>query len=280
MDTSHFESYVRRVEEAASFIGQNAPFHPDVMVMLGTGLGGVAEAVEDGWSCSYADIPYFPVSTAPDHLGRLVVGRVGGARVAVFQGRFHYYEGYSTLELTLPVRVMASLGARTFVGCNAAGGLDLSFSSGDIMMVRDHINLIPDNPLRGPNFDQWGERFPDMSRAYTPRLRHIFREVAEEAGVELREGVFVCVPGPSLETPAETRFLRLMGGDAVAMSMVPDVIAAVHSGMEVLGLSIIANVNDPDDFKPILIEDVIEQAGKAEARLQRLLVDFLGRYPW
>ena len=175
---------------------------------------------------------------------------------------------------------MASLGARVLIGCNAAGGLDLSFRSGDIMVIQDHINLIPDNPLRGHNLEAWGPRFPDMSRAYSPRLRREMEEAARELGMELRSGVFVCVPGPSLETPAETRFLRRMGADAVAMSLVPEVIVAVHAGMEVLGLSIIANVNDPDHFQPILIEDVIAQARRAEERLERLLTRFLRRYPW
>ena len=280
MDIADFQEYVRRVEEAAGFLAKKAPFAPEVVVMLGTGLGDVAAAVDGAWRCPYQDIPFFPVSTAPDHKGELVMGRIGDAKVAIFQGRFHYYEGYSTLELTLPVRVMAALGAKVLVGCNAAGGLDLSFSSGDIMVIRDHINFIPDNPLRGPNMDAWGPRFPDMSKAYSPRLRRAVEEAAQEIGLRLRSGVFVCVPGPSLETPAETRFLRSIGADAVAMSLVPEVIVAVHAGMEVLGLSIIANVNDPDAFQPILIEDVIAQARRAEERLQGLIEAFIRRYPW
>ncbi len=264
-----------KIDETVEFFDQVLPYAPEVCLMLGTGLGGVARELDLAWSASYGEIPNFPLSTAPEHAGRLLVGRVGSTRVALFQGRFHYYEGYSARQLAFPVRVMSRIGAGTFIGCNAAGGLELSFSSGDIMVIRDHINLIPDNPLRGPNLDPLGERFPDMSRAYSPRLAEAFLSVAGAMGVQLREGVFVAVPGPSLETPAETRFLRNSGAHAVAMSLVPEVIAAVHCGMDVLGLSVIANVNDPDNFRPILIEDVVEQASRAQDRLARLLVAFL-----
>ncbi len=264
-----------RIEHTADFLKESLPRLPDTCIMLGTGLGGVATAMDVMWEAPYGQIPDFPVSTAPDHAGRLLLGEIGGHVAALFQGRFHYYEGYSTRELAFPVQVMGRLGVKTLIGCNAAGGLNLSFSSGDIMLIEDHINFIPENPLRGPNIDSLGERFPDMSRAWTLELRKKMIRVADQQGIALQKGVFVAVPGPSLETPAETRFLRMAGADAVAMSLVPEVIAAVHAGMEVLGLSIIANVNDPDDFEPILIEDVIEQAGKAEKRLERLIVAFL-----
>jgi purine-nucleoside phosphorylase len=264
-----------RLDNTVRFLKGRLPELPDTCIMLGTGLGGVAAAMDVLWEAPYGEIPDFPVSTAPDHAGRLLVGKIGGHIAALFQGRFHYYEGYSTKELAFPVQVMAALGVKTLIGCNAAGGLNLYFSSGDIMLIEDHINFIPENPLRGPNPDSLGERFPDMSRAWTLELRQRMEQVAEQEGIRLRKGVFVAVPGPSLETPAETRFLSMAGADAVAMSLVPEVIAAVHAGMDVLGLSIIANVNDPDNFEPILIEDVIEQAGKAEKRLERLLVAFL-----
>ena len=243
--------------------------------MVGTGLGGLAQAIDAVWSSDYKDIPGFPVSTSPSHEGRLLAGAMGKAKIALFQGRSHYYEGYSTKDLTLPVRVMALLGARLLIACNAAGGLNPEFSSGDIMLIRDHINLIPDNPLRGPNIDAFGPRFPDLSRAYTKEIRKEVNDLAGGLGVKLKEGVFAAVPGPSLETPAETRFLRIIGADAVAMSLVPEVIVAAHAGMEVLGISVIANVNNPDDFKPILIEDIIAQAKAAEARLEGLLAAFL-----
>jgi purine-nucleoside phosphorylase len=272
------DKYITSVEESVNFLQGRLPWTPDVCLMLGTGLGGVAGTMDVAWSAPYGDIPHFPVSTAPEHAGRLVVGTAGGTRVALFQGRFHYYEGYTTRELTFPVRVMAGLGTHVLIGCNVAGGLNLDFSSGDLMLITDHINMIPDNPLRGANPSAWGLRFPDLSGAYSRELRGIMRAVAGRIGITLQDGVFVAVPGPSLETPAETRFLRMIGADAVAMSLVPEVIVARHAGMEVLGISVIANINDPDNFRPILIEDVIEQAKKAEKRLEDLLLAFLGEH--
>ncbi len=273
------DSYRNKVEEALKFLEKRLPFRPTVTIMLGTGLGGLAEAMEVDLSMPYTDIPNFPVSTAPEHAGNLLVGRVGGTRCALFQGRFHYYEGYSTRKLTLPVRVMSLAGSKVLVACNASGGLNLNFEAGDLMLIRDHINLIPDNPLRGENVDDWGPRFPDLSHAYSQELRQLARSVGGSFGILLREGVFVCVPGPSLETPAETRYLRLIGADAVAMSLVPEVIVARHAGMDILGISVIANVNDPDNFRPILIEDVVAQARKTEKNLERLLQGLLMEYP-
>jgi len=263
--------YIRKVQDTCDFFVRRLKVRPDVVVMLGTGLGGIYEVMEEARTIPYEEIPNFPVSTSPDHAGVLHLGTIGGLKVALFQGRFHYYEGYSLRELTFPVRVMATLGARVLMASNAAGGLDPSFSPGDLMLITDHINLIPENPLRGPNNDLWGERFPDMSQAYSRRLKDLSMEVANSLGIVLREGVFVAVPGPSLETPAETRFLRMIGASAVAMSLVPEVIVAVHGGMEVMGISVIANVNNPDAFEPILIEDVIKEAKKAQGTLLRLI---------
>ena len=271
-------SYRKKVEGALAFLEKRLPFAPSVTIMLGTGLGGLVGAMDVKLSLSYEEIPDFPVSTAPEQEGNLLVGRIGGTRCAVFQGRFHHYEGYSAKKLTLPVRVMALSGSRVLIACNAAGGLNLNFASGELMLIRDHINLIPDNPLRGKNIEAWGPRFPDLSDAYSRELRRLARSVAGSCGILMREGVFVCVPGPSLETPAETSFLRLIGADAVAMSLVPEVIVARHAGMEVLGISVIANVNDPDNFRPILIEDVVAQAQKTEKNLEKLLQGFLMEY--
>lgn len=271
------KEYVARVNEARLFFETKVKARPEVVIMLGTGLGGVGQAIDGAVSIPYGEIPHFPASTSPDHAGVLHLGEICGKQVALFQGRFHFYEGYSTRELTLPLRVMSLLGARVLIASNAAGGLDLDYAPGDLMMIKDHINLIPDNPLRGPNMDEWGERFPDMSRAYSMRLRELCRDVGRALGIKLREGVFVAVPGPSLETPAETRFLRMIGGDAVAMSLVPEVIVAVHAGMEVLGISVIANVNDPDNFTPIYIEEVIEGAKRAERQLIRLILGLFER---
>jgi purine-nucleoside phosphorylase len=257
------------------FLSRYVPYVPEFCVVLGTGLGGVVQALHVDFELSYDEIPHFPRSTSPSHMGKLLMGSINGVPVAVFQGRFHYYEGYSARELTLPIRVMGVMGVKRYVGCNAAGGLNLSFAAGDLMLIRDHINLIPDNPLRGPNVNAWGERFPDMSRVYSAKFARMLKKCAEELGIPLREGVFIAVPGPSLETPAETRFLRMIGGDAVAMSLVPEVIVAAHMGMEVAGISVIANVNDPDNFQPISIEDVIENAQRANSDLTRLLVNFI-----
>ena len=272
------DEYVGKVRECRDFFKSRLPWTPDVCIELGTGLGELAEAMDVCWSSTYEDIPHFPFSTSPSHQGKLIVGNMGKARVAFFQGRFHYYEGYSLKEVTFPIRVFSTMGAKMLIACNAAGGLNPGFSSGDIMVIKDHINLIPDNPLRGANIDEWGVRFPDLSTAYTKELRERFLSIAENLGMELKQGTFVAIPGPSLETPAETRFLRLIGADAVAMSLVPEVIAAVHAGMKVLGLSVIANVNDPDNFVPILIEDVVTQAQRAQGELQRLIAAFIKDY--
>ncbi len=269
------EKYKESVERCCSHLKAALPFCPEICLMLGTGLGGIAKAMDVLWESSYDKIPNFPVSTAPEHAGRLLVGTIGSARVSLFQGRFHYYEGYSARQLTFPLRVMGLLGAKVLITCNAAGGLNLEFSSGDLMVIEDHINLIPDNPLRGPNVDEWGIRFPDMSKAYSKRLMKLCFNKAEELGIPIKKGIFVAVPGPSLETPAETRFLRLIGADAVAMSLVPEVIMAVHCGMSVLGISVIANVNNPDAFEPILIEEVVANAKRAEKRLERLLTSVI-----
>ncbi len=272
------ETYRQRVEEAKDFLAQKLSYQPDIVLILGTGLSGAAEEIEKDLVIPYEEIPHFPRSTVESHRGRLVVGNLMGKKVAAFQGRFHYYEGYSTREITFPLRVMSLLGAKLLIVSNAAGGLDLSFRPGDLMIIRDHINLIPENPLRGPNIEEWGPRFPDLSEAYSPRLRALLKEVAGEK-LALKEGVYVAVPGPSLETPAETRYLRLIGADAVGMSTVPEVIVARHAGLEVLGVSVIANVNDPDNFKPILLEEIIAAAQKAEEKLLTLIKEFLRVLP-
>ncbi|WP_022852562.1 purine-nucleoside phosphorylase [Thermodesulfatator atlanticus] len=269
--------YRQKVEIARDFLEKKFPYFPKIVMILGTGLSGAAEEIEKDLVIPYQEIPHFPRSTVESHKGQLVVGKLCGVPICAFQGRFHFYEGYSTKELTFPLRVLSLLGTKFLIISNAAGGLNLSFSPGDLMLISDHINLIPDNPLRGENYDEWGPRFPDLSEAYSKRLRHLARAVAEE--IPLREGVYVAVPGPSLETPAETRFLRLIGADAVGMSTVPEVIVAKHAGMEILGISVIANVNDPDNFSPILLEDVIANAQKAEKKLVGLVKRFLKAIP-
>ncbi|MBM9536923.1 purine-nucleoside phosphorylase [Desulfobulbus alkaliphilus] len=268
--------YQQQVEEAVAFLQERITEPPEVLIQLGTGLGELARAMEHPITIAYGAIPHFPRSTVTSHAGNLVVGRLAGKRTAVLQGRFHYYEGYSAREVAFPIRVLSLLGVRTAVITNASGGLNPAFRPGTLMVFADHVNLLGDNPLRGPNVEAWGERFPDLSTPYDPHLRRLAQHSAERLGLsEVASGTYVCIPGPSLETPAETRFLRLIGADAVGMSSVPEILVALHGGVRVLGLSVVANVNDPDNFQPILLDDIIVAARRAEPRLQRLILEIL-----
>lgn len=270
------ESFKQRVEEAVGFLRDRMPEQPEIVLVLGTGLSGLGERIESPIILPYAGIPNFPKATVASHAGNLIFGRLCGKPVAVLQGRFHYYEGYSARELTMPIRVLALLGAKTLIVSNSAGGLNPAFAPGTLMVVRDHLNLIPDNPLRGPNIDAWGPRFPDLSAPYDRQLIDTALACAarEQIG-QVATGVYVAIPGPSLETPAETRYLRQCGADGVGMSTVPEVIVAIHAGMRVLGLSVVANVNDPDNLKPIILEEIIAETKRAEDRLSRLLLAIL-----
>jgi len=252
-----------------------AGFTPRVGLTLGTGLSDLGAAITEPLAIPFDQIPGFPVSTVESHAGQLILGRLAGQPVAALAGRFHLYEGYSAKEVTLPVRVLALLGVEVFIFCSAAGGLDTSMRAGRVMLVTDHINLTGDNPLIGPNVDAWGERFPDMSQVYDPQLQALARGVARAQGIELYAGVYAGLKGPSMETPAETRMLRILGADAVGMSMVLEIIAARHMGLRVLGFNAISNVNDPADMQPAPIELVIENAGRAGADLGRLITGVL-----
>lgn len=264
----------RQVEAAVTFLAERITEPPEVVIQLGTGLGELVRAMQVDCSLAYADIPNFPRSTVTSHAGNLVFGRLAGKCTAILQGRFHYYEGYSAREVAMPLRVLALLGARIAIITNASGGLNPSYRPGTLMVLADHLNLLPDNPLRGPNIDDWGLRFPDLSTPYDPELRRLVLRLAERLGLaEVVSGTYVCIPGPSLETPAETRFLRMIGADAVGMSSVPEILVALHAGMRVLGLSVVANVNDPDHFKPIILDEIIHAARKAEPRLQQLIIN-------
>jgi len=268
------EAYRRQTEEAVAFLGRQIKVAPEILLVLGTGLSGLAEHIEPELVIPYRDIPHFPQSTVASHAGNLIVGRLGTRQVAALAGRFHFYEGYSTRELTFPVRVVALLGATTMVVSNAAGGLNPKFAPGSLMIIRDHINLIPDNPLRGPNIDAWGERFPDLSQAYDRELIDRTLACAEKLDLDrVESGVYVAIPGPSLETPAETRYLRHCGADAVGMSTVPEVIVAKHAGLRVLGISVVSNVNDPDNQQPIILEEIIAETERVAARLVRLILE-------
>ncbi len=253
-------------EEAADFIRSRTQRSPSVGLILGSGLGSLAANVTEPDIIVYSDIPHFPVSTVEGHPGKLVIGRLEGLEVLIMQGRAHYYEGYSMQRIALPVRVMHILGINTLIVTNAAGGLNPAFRPGDLMLITDHINLIGMaglNPLRGPNDPHLGPRFPDMSQAYDPELRQIALQVATGLGLSLRQGVYICLAGPSFETPADLRFLRMIGADAVGMSTVPEVTAARHAGMRVLGLSGISNVASPEpgEGHETTHEEVLE-AGK------------------
>lgn len=273
-----FAGYVQQVNECVSHLRDTLPFLPRTVIQLGTGLGDFVTRIDANMVIPYGDIPHFPVSTVESHKGNLILGYLEGEAVAALQGRFHFYEGYSTREITFPVRVMSRLGARLLLVTNAAGGLNPLIAPGSIMVIRDHLNFLGENPLRGPNVDEWGPRFPDFSTPYHPGLIKTALDAGTACGVnKVISGVYVCIPGPSLETPAETRWLRDAGADAVGMSTVPEVIVARHAGMEVLGLSVVSNVNDPDNFQPILLEDIIRTAAEITPQLQQLIVEVVRR---
>jgi len=266
----------QEVEAAVAFLRTRVAEPPEVLIQLGTGLGELAKAMQVESTFAYEEIPHFPRSTVTSHAGNLVFGMLAGRRTAILQGRFHYYEGYSARAVAFPIRVLALLGATTAIITNASGGLNPSFRPGTLMVFADHINQLGDNPLRGPNIDAWGERFPDLSTPYDPQLRQLAHRLAARLGLsEVESGTYVCIPGPSLETPAETRFLRMIGADAVGMSSVPEILVALHAGLRVLGLSVVANVNDPECFQPIRIDEIIAAARKAEPRLQQLIINIL-----
>jgi purine-nucleoside phosphorylase len=266
-----------RVLSAADAIRHRSPLAPEVAVILGTGLGGLARDISLEAEVPYGEIPGFPLSTVESHAGRLLLGRLGGRPVVAMQGRFHRYEGYDLQQVTFPVRVLHALGARTLVVSNACGGMNPLWRPGDLVLLSDHINLLGDNPLVGPNDERLGPRFPDMSAAYDPDLRALARAVALELGIVLREGVYVAVPGPNLETPAEYRMLRAMGADVVGMSTVPEVIVAGHQGMRTLGISIITDQCLPDALEPADIGRIIATANRAEPDLARLVTTVLER---
>ncbi|HEX5581777.1 MAG TPA: purine-nucleoside phosphorylase [Gemmatimonadaceae bacterium] len=265
------------VARAAAAVRERWAHEARAAIILGTGLGRVAELSEVEAAIDYGEIPGFPLSTVETHAGRLLCGRLSGVPVVAMQGRFHSYEGYPLQRVTFPVRVLRALGAETLVVSNACGGMHPLWGPGDLMLIADHINLLGDNPLVGPNDPALGPRFPDMSAAYDGALREVARAVAAERGIALREGVYVAVQGPNLETRAEYRMLRQMGADVVGMSTVPEVIVAVHAGMRVLGLSIITDQCLPDALEPASMEQIVAAAARAEPELAALVSGILER---
>jgi len=265
------------IEAAAAAVRARFSRVPEVGIVLGTGLGGLAAAIEAPVVIEYGALPGFPLSTVESHAGRLLCGTLAGKAVVAMQGRFHRYEGYSLQQVTFPVRVLRALGARTLVVSNACGGMHPLWAAGDLMLMADHINLLGDNPLVGANDDRLGPRFPDMSAPYDAALRDLARAEARRQGIVLREGVYVAVPGPNLETRAEYRMLRALGADVVGMSTVPEVIVAVHGGMRVLGVSIITDLCLPDALEPASLEKIVGVAMRAEPHLTSLITGVLER---
>ena len=270
------DTYRLQVEACAAYLEKSLEAPLDLVIQLGTGLGNLAEAMEQAKIFPYGELPHFPKATVTSHSGNLIVGRLAGKYTAILQGRFHWYEGYSARRVSFPIRVLSRLGAQVALITNASGGLNPAYQPGTIMVVADHLNLLPDNPLRGPNVDVWGKRFPDCSQPYDEKLSSLLLESAAALQfTEVTSGTYVCVPGPSLETPAETRFLRLIGADAVGMSSVPEALTALHAGLRVAALSVVANVNNPDNFTPIRIEDIVAAAQAAQPRLRQLILHFI-----
>jgi purine-nucleoside phosphorylase len=269
---------IEEINQASNFIQKKSPLHPRVAIILGSGLGILAEGVSKPLIIPYKDIPNWPPSTVEGHAGRLVIGVMNDTPVMVMQGRTHFYEGFPMDVMTLPIRVMQSLQIPTLIVTNAAGAIRPDFNPGDVMLITDHISLIGmtgPNPLRGPNLDEFGERFPDMSQAYDREYIKAVKKIAQENGIQLREGVYACLSGPSFETPADLRFLRTIGADAVGMSTVPEVIVARHGKMRILGFSGISNKANLDGNTETTHEEVLE-AGKIIApKLQHIIHDFL-----
>ena len=260
-----------QIQEARRAVAAKWPGLPQVGIILGTGLGGLAEEIQAEAVLPYADVPHFPVPTVESHAGRLVCGRLGGKSVVAMEGRFHFYEGHSLRQITFPVRVMKALGCEVLVVSNACGGLNPQYAKGDLMLIEDHINLMGDNPLIGKNDERLGPRFPDMCRPYDPDLLALAQKVALEEKIVCHKGVFVAVPGPNLETRAEYRFLRGGGADVVGMSTVPEVIVAVHAGLRTLGVSVITDMCLPDALEPVRLADILATANAAEKKLRVLV---------
>jgi len=260
-----------RVQETAAFIKKQIGHSPPIGILTGTGLGQSLRSIKISFSCEYRDIPNFPVSTVESHPGRLLIGNLEKHNIMAMQGRFHLYEGYSPSEVTFPIRVMQKLGVKMLILTNAAGGLNPAFSPGDIMVITDHINLTGHNPLTGPNDDHWGSRFPDMSFPYDRGLAVSAEEAGKDEGIFLQKGVYAGLTGPSLETPAEVRFLKTIGADAVGFSTVQEVIAGVHAGMRILGLSVITNIHNPDNPSPSVISEIIGTAVKATPKIEAIM---------
>lgn len=265
------------LNESAAYLRERGIEDVDVAIVLGTGLGGLVDSIEILHSWSYSQIPHLPVATVEQHFGKLIYGVLKGKKVVAWQGRFHFYEGYSMEQVVKPVRISRMLGAKALLISNASGSLNPAFEKGELMVIEDHINLLPDTPLRGANFPTLGTRFPDMSEPYDSTLTALLKETARELGIEVQEGVYASVAGPQLETRAEYRYLRAIGADAVGMSTVPEVIASVHMKMPCAAVSVLTDECNPDALKPFDLDEVVAMAQKAEPNLTKLFVDLVDR---
>ncbi len=272
-------SFRQKVAETAAYINSHIDPSPVLGFLTGTGLSETLTDLDILHTFNYQDLPHFPKTTVESHKGCLVYGTIGGKPMLVFQGRFHLYEGYSPQEVTFPVRLLQELKVKTLIISNAAGGINLNFIPGDIMLIQDHINLTGKNPLLGPEEPDWGLRFPDMTQVYDKKLSQLAQASAEATGVTLRQGIYAGLLGPSLETPSETRHLKLIGSDAVGFSTIMEAIAGVQAGMKLLGLSLITNINDPDAPEQTTLEGVVETAGKASKKMNLLLTHLIGQLP-
>lgn len=266
---------LERIEEAASYIASRSSIRPEIGLILGSGLGVLADSLEEAVTVHYSDIPHFPVSTVEGHAGELLLGKIGGRPVLLMKGRFHMYEGYQGETVTFPIRVMKKLGITGLLVTNAAGGVNTSYDPGDLMLISDHLNMTGTNPLIGPNHKELGVRFPDMSEGYSKRLRTIAKDIAATQGLKLQEGVYAGLLGPSYETPAEIRMLRVLGADAVGMSTVSEVVIARHSGIEVLGISCISNMAAGILDQPLSHDEVMETTDRVKQQFLKFVIQLI-----
>jgi purine-nucleoside phosphorylase len=265
------ENKLQKINEAASYIQSKIDIKPEIGLILGSGLGDLANEIVNPVYIDYGEIPHFPVSTVEGHAGRLVIGELNGKQVVAMQGRFHYYEGYSLQEVTLPVYVMKQIGVRMLVVTNACGGINRGFKPGDLMLISDHLNMTGSNPLIGHNYPELGPRFPDMSRAYSPRLREQVLEIAKRQEIPIQQGVYAGISGPSYMTPSELIMLARVGADAIGMSTVSEVIVANHAGIEVIGISCITDMAIGEELEPLTHEQVMEVANRTKPIFIRLV---------
>jgi purine-nucleoside phosphorylase len=268
-------TYQEKINQAVNHLKKELNETPRVGIILGTGLGSLLNEIEIITEIQYEEIPHFPISTVTSHPGKLILGRVAGRYILAMKGRFHYYEGYTMKEVTFPIRVMKKLGIQSLLISNASGGLNPDYRIGDVMVINDHIDLFPENPLRGPNMEEFGDRFPDMSEAYHRQMIKWTLEIAGQSNITIRNGVYAGVQGPNLETPAEYKYLRTIGADAVGMSTIPEVIVAAHCGLKVFAMSAITDLCTPGNIKKISLPDILKAAAKAEPTMRKIFLELL-----